>query len=151
METDTRYNLTGQVALFFEKVIWTFAQAFVSYLVTMSALGADAAQAATLAGIAAAGTAGLAALPLVPNGLPFATDLFFRVVRTFVVSAGTLFFAGNNGHFELSVGALEAAAVSALPVALVVAKGLLASKTGESTSAATLPSSLDPNRFAVAA
>lgn len=134
-----------QIALFLEKVISTFVQAFATYVIGMNALGADVAQAAALAAIAAAGTAALAALPLVPTGLPFYTDLFFRVVRTFTVTAGTLFFGAAN--FDLSVGALQAAIYGAVPAVLAILKGLMARRTGEAESPALLSSRLDPASF----
>lgn len=149
IEQSPKYDFKRQLASFVEKVLVTFVQTFLSYFMMAGALGADAAQAAALAAIASAGTAGLAALPVVPDGLPFATDLLFRTVRTFVVAAGTPFFAAE--HFELSVSALEAAVVGAVPAALAVAKGLIAKRFGEAESPAILSKKLDPKTFAIAA
>lgn len=150
MTTNPKYDLKRQVALMAEKTISTFIQVFATVFVASGTVGSTTAQAALLAAIAAAGTAGLAALPIVPAGLPFRTDVFFRTVRTFVVTAGTLFFAGNNGAFDLSVSALEAAALAAVPVALTVAKSLFASRFGEANSAALLSSRVDPASFSLA-
>ena len=144
-----KYQLKPTVSLFIEKVATTFVFTFASFLLTLDALDADAATAATLAGIAAAGTAALAALPIVPNGLPFYTDLLYRAVRAYVVAAGTLFFAAPQ--LDLSMGAGKAALIGALPVVFTLVKGALASKVGDQASAALLPAKLDPAQFAIAA
>lgn len=146
-----KYDLKRQFSLMVEKTISTFVQVFITVFVASDTIGADTAQAAALAGIAAGGSALLGALPVVPDGLPFYTDLFFRVVRTYGVAAGTLFFAANNSNFELSVSAAQAALLAAIPAALTVAKGLVAARFGATNSAALLPSQVDPASFALAA
>ena len=146
-----KYDLKRQFSLMVEKTISTFVQVFITAFVASDTIGADTAQAAALAGIAAGGSALLGALPVVPDGLPFYTDLFFRVVRTYGVAAGTLFFAANNSNFELSVSAAQAALLAAIPAALTVAKGLVAARFGATNSAALLPSQVDPASFALAA
>lgn len=149
--TNPKYDLKKQVSLMFEKTISTFVQVFITVFVASDTVGATTAQAAGLAGVAAALSALLGSLPIVPEGLPFSTDLFFRTARTYVISAGTLFLAANGGAFELSVTGLQAAALAAVPAALTVAKGLIASRFGAVNSAALLPSSADPASFALAA
>jgi hypothetical protein len=144
------YELKRQFALMAEKALSTFVQVFLTVLLASSAIGADAAQVALLAAIAAGGSALVGAIPVVPDGLPFSTDLFLRVVRTFCITSGTLFFAGNNGYFELSIGAAEAATLAAIPAVLAVAKGAIAKRFGAPESAALLSSRVDPASFALA-
>jgi hypothetical protein len=146
-----KYGLKVQFSLMFEKVLSTFVQVFVVTLLGMNNLGADAQKAAGLAAIAAGASAALAALPVIPDGLPWATDLFWRIVRTFVVSFGTLFFAANSdGTFNMSVSGAQAAAYAGAIAVLVFLKGWIAKRTGAQNSAAVLPSSVDPASFALA-
>ena len=141
------YTLKKQFASMLEKTVSTFVQVFITVFVASDTVGASTAQAAALAGVAAAMSALLGSLPIVPDGLPFSTDLFFRTARTYVISFGTLFLAANGGAFELSVTGLQAAALAAVPAALTVAKGLLASRFGDTGTAALLPWSMDPASF----
>lgn len=151
-EIKHKYDFKKQASLFLEKVLSTFIQNFLTFLIGMNALGADAMQAAGLAALAAAGTAGLAALPLVPDNLPFATDLFFRTVRSFLVTFGTLYFAAGDA-FQLTVSGAQTAAFAGIMAALAVAKGLLAKHYGNGETAALLSNNLDPapTQFAIAA
>ncbi len=149
--TNPKYDLKKQVSLMLEKTISTFVQVFITVFIASDTVGSTTAQAAGLAAVAAGISALLGSLPIVPEGLPFGADLFFRTARTYVISAGTLFLVGNNGSFELSVSGLQAAGLAAIPTALTVAKGLIASRFGAANSAALLPSGADPASFALAA
>lgn len=149
--TNPKYSLKSQFALMGEKALSTFVQVFLTVLLASNSLGADATQAALLAAMAAGGSALTGAIPVVPEGLPFATDVFFRCVRTFCVSFGAIFFATNMNYFDFSVNAAQAAALAAAPTALAVLKGALAKRFGAPESAALLSSRLDPASFALAA
>lgn len=149
--TNPKYDLKKQFSSMLEKTISTFVQVFITVFIASDTVGSTTAQAAGLAGVAGAISALLGSLPIVPEGLPFSTDLFFRTARTYVISFGTLFLAANGGAFELSVTGLQAAGLAAIPAALTVAKGLIASRFGDAASAALLPSSVDPASFTLAA
>lgn len=124
-----------------EKVVLTFVEAFVAFLLMGGLLDVDAAQAAAMAGIAAALTAFANSLPVVPAGQPFYVDLLFRTIRTYLAT-----FIGilvSVPVFSLDTGALQAAAIGALPAALTVVKGLVARKVGDPDTAALLPADSD--------
>jgi hypothetical protein len=67
----------------------------------------------------------------------FVLDLTERVGATYALSFLGLLLA--DGFDLTSVGALKASAVAALPAALTVIKGILATFVGDPTSAALLP------------
>jgi hypothetical protein len=75
----------------------------------------------------------------------FLLDLAERTVATYAVSLLGLLLA--DGFDLTSVGAVRAAAVAALPAALTVIKGAVATFVGDPTSAAMLPR---PSRDAAA-
>lgn len=123
-----------------EKAITTYVQAFLTILLAGDVLNTSSAQAAAIAAIPALLSALLAALPTVPVGLPFYVDLVLRAIRTYVVSF--LGFAIAVPVFRLDYSILVAASAAALPAALAVIKGGIASKFGAGT-AALLPAKLD--------
>lgn len=120
-----------------EKALATYLQVFVTGLLVADALGASTAQSAAIAAIPAALTVLANGIPVVPSGLPFYVDLVLRTGRTYVVSF--LGFLVAVPVFRLDYSIAVAAATSALPAALAVLKGSLASKVGRSDSAALLP------------
>ena len=124
-----------------EKVISTFLEVFVTGLLAADALGASTAEAAAIAAIPAALTVVANGIPLVPAGLPFYVDMLFRTVRTYAVAF--LGFAAAVPVFSLDYSIAVAASTAALPAALAVAKGLLASKVGKPDTAALLPANVD--------
>lgn len=130
------------LAVLSEKTASTYVQAFITALLIGSAIDVSTGQAAALAAIPAALTIVMNGLPGVPVGLPFYVDLTFRVLRTYV--AGFLGFLVAMPTFRLSYSILQAAAAGALPAALAILKGGLASQVGDPASAALLPASVDP-------
>lgn len=125
----------------FEKVVWTYLQAFLTVW-TLGPLDASTGQAAAIASIPAALTVVMNSLPAAPADLPFGADVIWRTGRTYV--AGFLGFLVAVPVFRLDYSIAVAASAAAMPAALAVAKGLIASKIGSSDSAATLPASMDP-------
>lgn len=125
-----------------EKVVATFLQAFIVAFLAAGSMDLSTAEAAAFAAIPATASALVAALPVVPQDLPFWLDLVWRTVRTFAV--GFLGYVAAVPVFTLDPSLLEAAAVAGGMAALAVAKGLLASKIGQPSSAALLPARYDP-------
>ncbi|NUS16302.1 MAG: hypothetical protein HOY69_33710 [Streptomyces sp.] len=72
----------------------------------------------------------------------FWLDLTERTAATYAVALLGLLLA--DGVDLTSIGALKAAAVAAIPAALTVLKGAIASLIGDSSSAALLPASKPP-------
>lgn len=124
-----------------EKVLSTYIQAFITVLIVGPTINVSTAQAAAIAAIPAALTVVANGLPVVPIGLPFYVDLVLRIVRTYVVSFLGYLIAIPT--FALDRSILQAAAAGALPAALSLLKGGLASKVGRTDSAALLPLSMD--------
>lgn len=129
------------VIVLLEKVIATYIQAFVTMLIVSDTLGVDTAEAAAIAAIPAALTVVANGLPGTPAGLPFWLDLVFRTIRTYVVAFIGLLVAVPV--FAIDVSLAEAAAVGAIPAALAVVKAAVASKVGDSGTAALLPADID--------
>lgn len=67
----------------------------------------------------------------------FLKDLFERTISTYIQVFLGLLLAGASDTLDVST--LKAAAVSAIPAALAVIKGLVGQKFGEADSAAWLP------------
>lgn len=124
-----------------EKVALTYLQALASLLLLADQLGATTAQAAAIASIPAALTALVNGLPAVPAGLPWALDALLRTIRTYAVSFVGLLIAAPVFSLDLSLA--SAAAAGALPAALAVLKAAVASRIGNTATAALLPASLD--------
>lgn len=124
-----------------EKVALTYLQALASLLILADQLGATTAQAAAIASIPAALTALVNGLPAVPVGLPWALDTLLRTIRTYAVSFVGLLIAAPVFSLDLSLA--SAAAAGALPAALAVLKAAVASRIGNTATAALLPASLD--------
>lgn len=134
-----------------EKVISTYVQAFITFLLmsgSLALVNVSTAQAAAIAAIPAAVTVIANGLPVIPVGLPFYVDLILRTIRTF--AAGFFGYLGALPMFTLEKSMLVAAIAGALPAALAVLKGGLASKVGRADSAALLPKSLDLPQAAAA-
>jgi hypothetical protein len=128
---------TAGLAVLAEKVIATYVQALIALLLLDGALDINGAESAAIAAIPAALTVIANGLPLVPHGLPFYADLAMRVIRTFV--AGFLGTLIAMPVFRLDRSALLAAAAGAIPAVLALIKGGLASRVGDTDSAALLP------------
>lgn len=117
-----------------EKTVSTYVQAFITALLVGQTIDISTAQAAALASIPAGLTIIANGLPVVPQGLPFYVDLVGRTIRTYVVSF--IGFLVALPVFELNYSILAAASSAALPAALAVIKGALASRVGSHTPAA---------------
>lgn len=131
-----------------EKVIATYVQSFIGLLFLGDTLDVSTSQAAAISSIPAALTVLANGLPVIPVGLPFYVDLTLRTIRTYVVAFLGLLVALPTFELDYSIGL--AAAGGALPAALAVLKGGLASKVGRTDSAALLPASLDSGSAAAA-
>lgn len=128
-----------------EKVIATYLQSFVAFLLVGETIDASIAESAAVAAIPAALTVVANGLPTVPPDLPFWVDLVLRTVRTYVVTFVGLIVA--DPVFSLDISVAAAAATGAIPAALALLKAGLASKVGYDDTAALLPAELDvPNR-----
>lgn len=132
-----------------EKTAATYVQAFASALLLGSVIDISTAQAAALAAIPAALTVVANGLPTIQAGLPFYVDLVLRTARTYVVSF--IGFLVALPVFTLDYGVLQAASAAALPAALAVVKGALATKVGDGSTAAALPAKVDPSATPLAA
>lgn len=129
-----------------EKVLLTYLEAFTAILLAGN----------VFTDVSVATAAGIAALPaaftVLANGvqqLEFVTgspvlDMVGRVIRTYFVSF--LGFLVAAPVFSLDVSALQAAAVAAAPAAITVVKSWVASRLGNTETAALLPASLDGQR-----
>lgn len=74
----------------------------------------------------------------------FLPDLVERVVFTYLESfLGLVIASAFVDSGKLNMGAVTAAAVSALPAALSLLKGLIASQIGDTGTAAALPAAQD--------
>jgi hypothetical protein len=130
------------LASLFEKTVTTYLQVFVTGLLAANYLDISVLQAAAVAAVPASLTVIANGLPQ-PDNLPFAGDLAFRTIRTYVVSFVGLMIAVPV--FSLSIDAAQAAALGAIPAALAVVKSGLASRVGNVDTAALLPFGLDPS------
>lgn len=80
-------------------------------------------------------------LPGVPLGLPWAADMVLRTIRTYAVTFIGLLVAVPV--FSLDLSNAKVAALGAIPAALAVIKAALASKVGNTNSAALVPARFD--------
>jgi hypothetical protein len=140
-----RVATTAFLATAFDRVFWTYIQAFLGFLVASDTLDVSALQAAGLAAIPAVLNLLIAFAPAVPGSLPFAADVVARVARTFALSFAGLVVAGWTGVTDFrDLGDLvEAAAVASIPAALALAKALIAQRFVGGTTPALLPARLD--------
>lgn len=123
-----------------EKVVLTFVEVFLAGLLAADTMGFEGAARWAVPAVAAAGTVLANGLPSTLS-LPFSLALLYRTVRTYAVSFLAL-FAGPAVVGFTAQGA-KAAAFAAIPAALTVAKGLVASRLGEQGTPALLPTALD--------
>ena len=133
--------MKNQIATLFEKTITTYIEAFVALLAASSTINISVAQSAAIAAVPAALTVVANGVASTSLNLSFYGDLVFRTIRTYVVSFLGLLVAAPA--FDFSVGALQAAAIGAIPAALAVIKGILAGRIGNKNTPALLPSKLD--------
>lgn len=137
-------NNVAPFLVLIEKVVMTYIEGLISLLVISGSNGAvnvSTAQAAAVAAIPAALTVIANGLPVVPIGLPFWIDAVLRTARTYVVSFIGLLVA--MPVFNLDYSAFVCALSGALPATLAAGKALIATRFGESTSAALLPVKYD--------
>jgi len=133
--------LKNQIFGLLEKAVTTYVEAFLALLAASSVLDISVAQSAAIAAIPSAFTVIANGIPQPPVGMSFYSDLIFRIVRTYVVSFVGLLVAAPI--FEFSVGALQSAAIGAIPAALAVVKGILAGRVGNRETPALLPFKYD--------
>lgn len=124
-----------------EKVIATYIQALIAFLIVHDSLGADVYQTAAIAAVPAALTVIANGLPAIPVGLPFWVDLVLRTVRTYTAAVLGLLLAMPVFHLDFT--AAVAALSAGIPAALAVVKGALATRFGNTGTAALLPAKLD--------
>lgn len=124
-----------------EKAAATFVQAFLGVLIVGSSMGTSTAQAAAIAALPTALTVVANGLSQINPKLPLAVDVLYRTVRTYVVSFLGFLLAMPTFHLDYS--AAVAASSSALPSAMAVVKGAVASFIGDRSSAALLPAAAD--------
>lgn len=117
----------------FEKAVLTYVQAFLGLLLVGTTFDLSVATSAAVAAIPAALTVVANGLPQVAPNLPFAADLVFRTLRTYV--AGFLGLLIAVPQFTLTLDTFETAAVAAIPAALAVVKGLVAKRVGDPNTA----------------
>lgn len=137
-------NVWASLLKLLEKTVATYVQVFIGLLLMSEysdVIRIDAGKAAAIAAIPAALTVVANGLPAVPIGLAFVPDLVFRTIRTYVASFLGLLLAVPV--FNLSVDALQAAMLGAVPAALAVVKGLVATHFGSPDTAALLPADVD--------
>lgn len=133
-----------------EKVVLQFIEAYLGVLLVGQALDWSQNQVALAAGVSAVVTLGLAAVnaAAIPPNLSFYEDLGLRVAR----GGASVFLATLLMEPEiLSLAAWEAAGAAAISGVLVVVKGAISKRVGNSESAALLSKNLDPQNFAIAA
>lgn len=116
-----------------EKAVLTYLQAFLTLVVAGGALDVSIATSAGVAAIPAGLTVIANGLPQVAPDLPFATDLVARTIRTYAAAFLGLLVAAPV--FTLDVSSFQAAALAAAPAALAVAKGLIAKRVGDPSTA----------------
>jgi hypothetical protein len=133
--------MKNQIAALLEKTVTTYIEAFVALLAASSTIDISVAQSAAIAAIPAALTVVANGVSSTSLNLSFYGDLVFRTIRTYVVSFLGLLVAAPV--FDFSVGALQAAAIGAIPAALAVVKGILAGRVGNKNTPAFLPLNLD--------
>lgn len=127
--------------LLIDKVVSTYVQVFIGLLLVGDAINASTAQMAAMAAIPAALTVVANGLPVTITGLPFWIDLIYRVARTYVVGFIGLLVAVPVFHLDYAI--LQAAATGAIPAALAVIKGAIASRVGEQGTPALIPAKYD--------
>jgi hypothetical protein len=135
----------NQIASLVEKTVTTYIEAFLALLAASSTINISMAQTAAVAAIPAALTVVANGVSSINVSLPFYTDILFRTIRTYVVSFLGIIVAAPV--FDFSVGALQAAAIGAIPAALAVIKGILAGRIGNGETPAMLPASMDSDPF----
>lgn len=133
--------MKNQIIGLFEKAVTTYIEAFLALLAASSVLDISVAQSAAIAAIPSAFTVIANGIPQPSAGMSFYSDLIFRTVRTYVVSFVGLLVAAPI--FEFSVGALQSAAIGAIPATLAVVKGIVASRIGNRETPALLPFKYD--------
>jgi hypothetical protein len=128
-----------------ERTFWTYVQALIGLLIvrgmTDNIFDVSAVRIAAIAAIPAAASFLSSALPtqlVIRNAY---IDLMYRVTRTYAVTFIGLLVA--IVPFRLSYSILAAAGAAAVPAALAVIKGFIASRFGDQTTAATLPARLE--------
>jgi len=133
--------MKNQIVALLEKTVTTYIEAFVALLAASSTIDISVTQSAAIAAIPAALTVVANGVSSTSLNLSFYGDLVFRTIRTYVVSFLGLLVAAPV--FDFSVGALQAAAIGAIPAALAVVKGILAGQVGNKGTPAFLPLNLD--------
>lgn len=119
-----------------EKAAWTYFQALIALtLVTGTALSFSTQTA--VAALPAALTVLANGLPVTIDGLTYAQDIAFRIVRSF--AAGFLGYLLAIPVFTLDASVLQGAKTAGVIAALVVLKGYIAKMIGDPATAATLP------------
>lgn len=137
--------MKNQIIGLLEKAVTTYVEAFLALLAASTVLDISVAQSAAIAAIPSAFTVIANGIPQAPVGMSFYGDLVFRTVRTYVVSFVGLLVAAPI--FEFSVGALQSAAIGAIPATLAVVKGILAGRVGNRETPALLPFKYDDFGF----
>lgn len=120
-----------------EKAVWTYIQALLALVLAANGIAGASLSFTTamaVAALPAALTVIANGLPQVSGGLPFATDLTFRVIRSF--AAAFLGFLLAMPVFTLDWSSGKAALLAGLTAALAVVKGAAASRIGDSSSPA---------------
>jgi hypothetical protein len=142
-------NITrAMLATALDKIVSTYVQAAIAFMLTADALDMDRAEAAALAAVPAALTAFGAFLSAIPDAtrqVPFLYEVVARAARTFLASWVGLMVAGWSGVATLgNAGDLaESAAIAAIPAVLSVVKSLVASRMAQRDTAAMVPDRLD--------
>lgn len=126
-----------------ERAGWQALEVFLAALLGAGALGADVAQAGILAAIAAAITVLANGVPqlAIPTGLPWAVDVALRVARSFV--SAFLAPIAAMAVLPLDMATWQAAALGGAVAGVTVLKSIVATRTGNPDTAATLPARLD--------
>lgn len=122
-----------------EKVASTYVQALLALVILSGTVSFT--EELAIAALPAALTVLANALPTLGlPGLPFAAELVFRIVRSFVATFIGYLLAVPV--FTLDPSVLQAAKTAGLMAALVVVKGLVAKQVGSPDSPALLPQTL---------
>lgn len=126
-----------------EKVLWTYVQAVVALLALGDTLHAGGfTQQLAIAALPAALTVLANGLPQTLADVTFAVDIAYRIARSFAVTFVGILLAVPI--FSLEPELLQSALTAGAVAALVVIKGLIAKKIGNSDNAATIPNTLIP-------
>lgn len=134
--------------LLVEKTVATYLEWLIGLFIAdmLDTLNTTTPQAMAIASIPAALTVIANSLPIVPADLPYYLGLLLNAVRTFV--AGYLGYLLALPVFILDRSVATAALVAAMPTALAVIKGGLASRIGSPSTPNLLPARLDPQTTA---